>query len=164
MARLVRFSSLFAMTAVVASCATGESVPRICSDAEQKFSSCGLSAPEGFEDLCEASPDSVGEILELQCDELAQALDDLGKSDLFGFSRGEGEPCSFNVQCDSDEGLVCRPTSSTATGESVPHTCQPYGRDGDFCDDASDCVRGDPCASASGFGAGACVLHDRGGH
>jgi hypothetical protein len=129
-------------------CATGQdSVPRVCLDAEQRFESCGFSAPAGFADLCEASPDSMGEVLALSCDELRDALDQLGKSDLPGFDRTEGQSCVFNVQCDRDLRLACRPTASTfeSSAFSVPHECLVYGVKGEFCDDRFDCERGAPC-------------------
>jgi len=146
---------------IVTACAA--EVPRHareCVDAEARFESCGLSTPAGFADLCNASPESVGEVMQLPCDQLAMAIDMLGKSDLPGFDRGEGEPCVFNLQCDSEQGLFCRPLASTVgvPSLSVPHQCLLYGMNGDFCDDASDCQRGDPCT------LGKCVIHDRGGH
>ena len=148
---------LVALLPFVIACATSDP----CLDAEQRFASCGLSTPAGFGDLCRSSsPDSISEVLQLPCDELSMAVDQLGKSDLPGFDRGEGEPCVFNLQCDSEQGLFCRPLESTVgvSSQSVPHQCLLYGMSGDFCDDSSDCQRGDPCT------LGQCAIKDRGGH
>src|SRR5262245_23344136 len=126
-----RISLLVAWTA----CASAE-VPRECIDAEERFAACELSTPAGFGALWRAAPESVTEVLELPCDQLAKAIDQLGKSDLPGFDRGEGQPCVFNIQCDSTEGLFCRPLASTegVSSLSVPHQCLLYGMNGDFCD------------------------------
>jgi hypothetical protein len=68
-------------------------------------------------------------------------------------SRGEGSPCSFNVQCDDGEGLTCRPTE--VGGDD--NTCQPIGGNGDACDNRFDCAGERPCI------AGHCEVKKTGG-
>lgn len=139
---------LIGLLPAVVACATDQdNAERACYDAEQHFASCGLSVPAGFADLCLASPDNAGEVLAMPCDQLTFAIDQLGKSDLPGFGRSEGQACVFNVQCDRALKLVCRPTESPyeTTVFSVPHQCLPFGQTGDFCDDRFDCYRGAHC-------------------
>src|SRR5262249_41707304 len=103
---------------VVTACATSEP-PQTCIDAEARFASCELGAPAGFAKLCHDNPDAVGEVLDLPCADLAAAIDKVGKADLPSFDREEGQPCVFNLQCDSTEGLFCRPLASTVGVSSL---------------------------------------------
>jgi hypothetical protein len=141
---------------VMVACADS-AVPDPCSAVADRFEQCGLVAPAQLAELCEQAPESAAEIVNTPCAELVAAVDALGKADLPGLDRDDGQPCVWNIQCDS--GLVCRPVATPSSdGDMVPHTCQLVGRAGETCDDVSDCYRGDPCYM------GKCAVKDRGGH